>query len=72
MERKKIKDDLKKITSKRKNFLRNIDFLNPTIMGILNLTPDSFSDGGKFNHKNRSLKHISEMIKSVAGTLKGE
>ena len=31
-------------------------------MGILNLTPDSFSDGGKFNKNNKSIKHISEMI----------
>ena len=51
---------------KRKNFLKKISFETPIIMGILNLTPDSFSDGGKFNHKNRSLKHISEMIKSGA------
>ena len=55
--------DLKKITFKRKNFLKNINFSEPTIMGILNLTPDSFSDGGKFNKKKRSIKHISNMIK---------
>ena len=35
-------------------------------MGILNLTPDSFSDGGKFNSKVKSFKHISQMIKSGA------
>ena len=35
-------------------------------MGVLNLTPDSFSDGGKFNKKQKSLKHISQMIKSGA------
>ena len=35
-------------------------------MGILNLTPDSFSDGGKFNKKKNHLKHISKMIKSGA------
>ena len=31
-------------------------------MGILNLTPDSFSDGGKFN-KEKAKIHISKMIK---------
>ncbi len=31
-------------------------------MGILNLTPDSFSDGGKFNKKNKSLKHAKKLI----------
>ena len=35
-------------------------------MGILNLTPDSFSDGGKFNKTNTSFKHIDKMIKSGA------
>ena len=62
---KKIRKDLKKISSKRKNFLKNIDFSNPIIMGILNLTPDSFSDGGKYNNR-KSLKHIKFMIKSGA------
>ena len=62
----KIKKDLKKITSKRKNFIKNINFSKPTIMGILNLTPDSFSDGGVFNKKAKSFKHIDDMIKSGA------
>ena len=61
-----VKQDLKKIVSKRKNFLKNINFSEPSIMGILNLTPDSFSDGGKFNNKNKSLNHILHMIKAGA------
>ena len=32
------------------------------IMGILNVTPDSFSDGGKFNQIDAALKHVEEMI----------
>ncbi|MGG4490391.1 dihydropteroate synthase [Metabacillus idriensis] len=32
------------------------------IMGILNLTPDSFSDGGKFNHIDAAVAHAIEMI----------
>ena len=32
-------------------------------MGILNQTPDSFSDGGKYNTKKKSFEHISKMIK---------
>ena len=35
---------------------------NPLIMGVLNLTPDSFSDGGKFNHLGTALKHVEYMI----------
>lgn len=33
------------------------------VMGILNITPDSFSDGGKWNDKDKALKHVEEMIK---------
>jgi len=32
------------------------------IMGILNVTPDSFSDGGKFNNLEIAIKHAKEMI----------
>jgi dihydropteroate synthase len=35
-------------------------------MGVLNLTPDSFSDGGKFNTSKKSLKRIKEMVNSGA------
>ena len=34
----------------------------PYVMGILNVTPDSFSDGGKWNDRDRALKHVEEMI----------
>ncbi|MBR1472140.1 MAG: dihydropteroate synthase [Lachnospiraceae bacterium] len=36
------------------------------IMGILNVTPDSFSDGGRFDHVDRALYHAEEMIKEGA------
>ena len=65
----KVKKDLKKIISKRKNFLKNVNFAESSIMGILNLTPDSFSDGGKFNKNNKSMKHISKMILSGANII---
>ena len=32
------------------------------VMGILNATPDSFSDGGKFNEVNRAVEHAKEMV----------
>ena len=38
----------------------------PVIMGILNVTPDSFSDGGKFNSIDKALKHTEEMIRDGA------
>ena len=34
----------------------------PYIMGILNVTPDSFSDGGRYNHIDAALRHVEEMI----------
>ena len=36
------------------------------IMGILNITPDSFSDGGKWNTIDTALKHTEEMINDGA------
>ena len=60
--KKKVKNDLKKITFKRKNFLKNVNFSTPSIMGVLNLTPDSFSDGGKFVNAKKANAHISSMV----------
>ena len=36
------------------------------IMGILNVTPDSFSDGGKFNSIDEALRHALEMVEEGA------
>ncbi len=36
------------------------------VMGILNLTPDSFSDGGRWNDNDRALCHVEEMVKEGA------
>lgn len=42
---------------------KEFDFKNHCyIMGILNVTPDSFSDGGKWNDMDAALKHTEEMI----------
>jgi len=38
-------------------------------MGVLNLTPDSFSDGGKFNTSKKGVKHALEMINSGANII---
>lgn len=46
---------------------RDFDTANRTyIMGILNVTPDSFSDGGRFNRPDAALFHAEEMIKEGA------
>ncbi|MBD1150134.1 dihydropteroate synthase [Pelagibacterales bacterium SAG-MED29] len=67
--KKKVKQDLKKIVLKRKNFLNNVNFLKPSIMGILNLTPDSFSDGGRFNNEKKAKNHIMNMIGAGANII---
>lgn len=46
---------------------RNFEIGNHTyVMGILNVTPDSFSDGGKYNHFDAALLRVEEMIKEGA------
>lgn len=42
---------------------RLVDLSSPKIMGILNLTPDSFSDGGKFNNEKSALQHAEKILK---------
>lgn len=45
----------------------NKKFGNHTyVMGILNVTPDSFSDGGKFNNIDSALKHTEQLINDGA------
>ncbi len=67
--RKKINSDLKKIKSKKKNF-SNLNFKKiPNIMGVLNLTPDSFSDGGKFNLKKKGIDHAISLLKCGANLI---
>lgn len=46
---------------------KNFDTQNETyIMGILNVTPDSFSDGGKWNDFDAAMRHVEEMIEEGA------
>ena len=60
--REKINQDLKTIIKKNNNF-SNLNFRKiPNIMGILNLTPDSFSDGGKFNKNKAGLKQAFNLF----------
>lgn len=45
---------------------RLVDLSKPKLMGILNLTPDSFSDGGKFNNEKSALKQAENLLKNGA------
>ena len=41
---------------------KTLIFDRPALMGILNVTPDSFSDGGRFNQMDKALRHCEQMI----------
>jgi len=63
--KKVVKEDIKLITKKKK--IKNLNFRNiPSIMGILNITPDSFSDGGKYNHGSLATKQLNYLFKKGA------
>lgn len=48
---------------------RTLDLTTPKIMGILNVTPDSFSDGGRFNTMDNALRHAGEMLREGAAII---
>ena len=59
--KKKVQFDIKNIT-KKKNFSKLKFESSPLIMGVINLTPDSFSDGGKYNNHKDALKRVKHFI----------
>ena len=67
--KKKVKKDLSIIAKPKKNF-SNFNFKKiPNIMGVLNLTPDSFSDGGKYNKNNSGYVHAINLLKHGANII---
>ena len=57
----KINKDIKNITKKK--IFHDLNFINSTIiMGVLNLTPDSFSDGGKYLNRKSALRKFKILI----------
>jgi dihydropteroate synthase len=48
---------------------KQLDLGSPQVMGILNLTPDSFSDGGRFVDPDVALKHAFEMVEHGAAII---
>jgi len=45
---------------------RVLDLARTHVMGILNVTPDSFSDGGRFSELDRALRHAEGMVRAGA------
>lgn len=50
-------------------FGRELSLDTPQIMGILNVTPDSFSDGGRYNTTNKALDHAADMVRDGAAII---
>jgi len=48
---------------------RELKIIRPLVMGILNVTPDSFSDGGEFNEKDKAVERAMELIKDGVDVL---
>lgn len=48
---------------------RTLDLAHPIVMGILNVTPDSFSDGGRFIDVSKAVDHALVMIEQGAGMI---
>jgi dihydropteroate synthase len=48
---------------------QSLDLSRPQVMGILNVTPDSFSDGGRFNHLDAALRQAERMLNEGAAIL---
>lgn len=48
---------------------KSLDLSRPVVMGILNVTPDSFSDGGCFNHMQHALEHAYRMVEAGAAII---
>src|SRR5579862_1483733 len=46
-----------------------LDPTAPKVMGVLNVTPDSFSDGGRYLSVERALEHAQEMIEAGAAII---
>lgn len=46
-----------------------VNFTRPLIMGVINITPDSFSDGGQFLNSNEAVKHALELVREGANII---
>ena len=48
---------------------RTLDISHPRVMGILNVTPDSFADGGKYQFLDNALTHAIQMVEEGAAII---
>ena len=48
---------------------RTLDLTSPQVMGVLNVTPDSFSDGGRYAHREAAVEHGLRMMSEGAALI---
>ena len=48
---------------------KSLDLSQPQVMGVLNVTPDSFSDGGRFVARDAALPHARQMFEEGAAVI---
>ncbi len=60
---------LVEISSHLNKLTRELPFKTPKIMGILNTTPDSFSDGGHYLQTEQALEHVKKMVRAGASVI---
>ena len=66
--KKKVLHDIKQVSKKK--IFKGLELAKlPILMGVLNLTPDSFSDGGKYTKKNLGELHAKKLIKDGSDIL---
>ena len=63
-----LQDHLERICRPRPPFA-GLDFASPVIMGVINTTPDSFSDGGRFTGADQAIAHGRALAAAGAGIL---
>jgi dihydropteroate synthase len=48
---------------------KSLDLTTPVVMGVLNVTPDSFSDGGRYNSAHIAMERIGQMVSEGAAII---
>ena len=48
---------------------QKLDLTRPVVMGVVNVTPDSFSDGGKFLERSKAVDHARQLVEEGAAIL---
>ena len=65
----KLNKWIKLVRTSNRQLAKKLDVSSPIVMGILNVTPDSFSDGGKYIHTDDAVHKAIKMIDEGASII---